>query len=260
MRIERGFAIVMAILLMLAAALPAAADNDNNRHKVDVRGVIVAVDARSQSFLLREDQRGARFDRTWVVTIQPNTKFRVEGRGLNDRNDDWNDKTGRVYQGYHQFLRVGAFVEVEGRLVANGRILATEINFRGQVQQPSPPIAVFPPTTLPPYQQYPQPPIYGFPQQTQILYPQNGAVITTPEFTVIGRSFPYAQVRVEVSTVFTFFTFGAGSTDVTADANGFFAATIRPSVRLPGATYRITVTSQVSGYPMQPVTITVTQQ
>ncbi|HEV8340490.1 MAG TPA: DUF5666 domain-containing protein [bacterium] len=254
MRIERGFAIVLAILLMLAAAVPAVAQPD----KVEVRGVIVAVDARSQSFLLREDR--PRFDRMWVVVVHSETRFRGDKAHV---NCEANDRTCRVGSPFVQrLLQVGMYVEVEGRLFADGRILAREIEVRNQVQVRAtpPPIAVFPPTVLPPYQQYPQPPFFGFPQQTQILYPQNGAVITTPEFTVIGRSFPYAQVHVDVSTVFAFFTFGAGSADVTADGNGFFAATIRPAVRLPGATYRITASSQVSGYPMQPTTITVTQQ
>jgi len=252
MRIERGFAIVLAILLMLTAAMPAVAQPN----KVEVRGVIVAIDARSQSFLLREDR--PRFDRMWVVIVQSDTRFRIEGRRLDERDDDRNDKTGRVWSPpIHRVLQVGTFVEVEGRLTADGRILAREIEVRGQVRTIPPPVAIFPPPVLPPFQ---QPPFFGFPQQPQIFSPQNGAVINSSEFTVVGRTFPYARVHVDVATVWGFFTFGAGSADVTADGNGFFAATIRPGVRLPGATYRITVTAQVSGVQMPPTTINVTQQ
>lgn len=262
MRIERGFAIVLALLLMLAAAMPAAAQQGQ---RVQLYGTIVAVDARQQAFLLRE-HRERNADRLWVIHVRGDMRVRVIQK---ERIDD--DVRGYAPGPALGMLRLGSTVSVWGHFIGANRIMATEIRLMGQpqpvAQQPF--FYVAPPPVMPPIPYYGQPPPNygypgypqpGFPQQTQILYPQNGAVINTPEFTVIGRSFPFAQIHVEVSTVFAFFTFGAGSADVTADGNGFFAATVRPSVRLPGATYRITVSSQVSGYPMQPTSITVTQQ
>jgi len=257
MRIERGFAVALALVLMLAAAMPAAAKQQGQR--IEVHGVIVATDARQQAFLLREDR--PRFDRLWVIHIQADTRFKIEGRRDDDDDDD-NDRGGRNFVPRAiAALQVGSRVEVRGRLIAANRILATEVRLQRMVQAPQPPFFIINPPAAPP--QFPifgPPPFFGFPQQPQVFYPQNGAVITSSEFTIIGRTFPFAQVHVDVATVWAFFTFGSGSADVMADGNGFFAATVRPALRLPGATYRITVTSQVSGVQMPPTTITVTQQ
>ncbi|MGH2453966.1 MAG: hypothetical protein ACRDF5_09420, partial [bacterium] len=248
-----------ALVLMLAAAMPAAAQPQGQR--IEVHGVIVATDARQQAFLLREDRQRA--DRLWVIHVQADTRFKIEGR--RDDDDDDKDLGGRdfVPRAIHA-LHVGSRVEVRGRIIAANRIVANEIRLVSQVRAPvQPPFFIINPPAAPP--QFPifgqpQPPFFGFPQQPQVFYPQNGAVITSSEFTIIGRTFPFAQVHVDVATVWAFFTFGSGSADVMADGNGFFAATVRPSLRLPGATYRITVTSQVSGVQMPPTTITVTQQ
>lgn len=254
MRIERGFAIVLAVAAMLAAAMPAAAHHDRDVRKIEVRGIIVAMDARTQAFLLREDRpRGT--DHLWVVQMQSDTRLKIEGR---DKDDDDNDLGGRNFvPRVLPRLEVGQFVEVEGRVIADGRILAREIKLLGHTRAVPPQVIVVPPPVLPPF---PQPPFFGFPQQPQIFFPQNGAVINTAEFTVIGRTFPFAQVHIDVMTVWAFFQFGAASADVTADGNGFFATTVRPSIRLPGATYRITVTSRVSGVALPPTTINVSQQ
>ncbi|MGH8245380.1 MAG: hypothetical protein ACREUU_02995, partial [Gammaproteobacteria bacterium] len=106
---------------------------------------------------------------------------------------------------------------------------------------------------------FPQPPGTPFPFAPEILLPRDGAEIATLEFLIIGRTFPGAQVHIEVLAQFGFVRISVASADVTADNTGLFTHTARPSLRLAGATYTITVTARFQGVVSPPTSIVVRQ-
>ena len=58
-------------------------------------------------------------------------------------------------------------------------------------------------------------------------------------------------------TSWAFFHFVVGSADFTADGNGIFVATVRPSFRVSGSVYRITVRATASGVTSPQTTVSV---
>lgn len=241
----RGLILGLAALLMLGvAALPASAQYGWDRREVEVSGVIVSLSQDGTSFLLREAWGRDRF---WVVRLTRRTDVDPPHRGRDDYDPD--SDLGRAGTLWYRWLRVGQYVKVEGRLLGNGQILAEEITL---LRGPGQPI-VGPP--------FPFPPGGGFGRvPPQIFVPQNGAVITTADITVIGRTAPGARVHVDLATTWGFFTFPAGSADVTADESGIFTAVIRPSARFGGATYRLTVRARIAGVDLPPTSIVIYQR
>ncbi len=240
MQIVRGIAVTLAVVLLLVVAVPARAEHEDAWGRIQVTGVIVAIDARERSFVLREDRR--REDRFWVVQVLPQTRIEF---GLHDVNDDDDDGEKLAIARQLRPLRVGQIVEVNGRMIDGRRIVAREITVISRAPRVPP---------LP----GPRPP-FGFPPlpAPQIFFPQDGTEVNTGEFVIIGRTSPRAQVHVDVLTSWAFFQFVVGSADVTADGSGIFVATVRPSYRLSGGIYRITVRATVSGVTSPPTTVSV---
>lgn len=239
----RGLVLGLAAILILGVAAPASAQYGWDRREVEVSGVIVDLSHDGTSFLLREER--GRDDRFWMVRLTGRTDVDSAPRGRYDPDID----LGRAETLWRRWLRVGQFVKVEGRLLGNGQILAEEITLlRGPGQ----------PVVRPPF---PFPPGGGFGRvPPQIFVPQNGAVITTADITVIGRTAPGARVHVDLATTWGIFTFPAGSADVTADETGIFTAVIRPSARFSGAMYRLTVQARLAGVDLPPTSIVIYQR
>lgn len=236
MKSARGLALVLAALLVAAAAAPAHAQHDRDGRRIDVRGVIVAINNRERSFVLREERRGE--ERFWLVEVLPGTRIEF---GL-ERDDD-DDGERIVAAGGRRPLRVGHIVAVEGRLRDERRIRARDITVIGLVLR------------LPPF---PVRPPIGFPlRPPEIFFPQDGTEISTPEFVVVGRTVPGASVRIDVMSAWGFFQFQVAGADVTADEAGIFIATIRPTLRLSGGTYRITVRATASSITLPVTSLTV---
>jgi hypothetical protein len=258
MRVERGFAIGVAIVLLLTLAVPAGAHHERDRREIEVSGVIVALDARDGSFVLHELRRRGG-DHIWVVQLHP--RVRIEFARHDDDDDD--DESGEKHHDWDRqsrtgfrHLRIGHMIDVEGRLIADGHIQARKITILRLARKLPPTVSIEPPVGRRPF---PRPgPVFS--QAPQILLPQDGAEIATAEFTVIGRTLPRAQVHIEVTTLWLIFTLPGSSADVVADDSGFFASTIRPAFRLPGAAYRITVTASIQGVALSPSSITVHQR
>jgi len=213
--------------------------------EVEIEGTIIAIDLYRHGILQVQDRSRARLSRVWTVRLTQHT--RVEGQRGGRR---WDDDDGQGIQAVQRLLSVGDLVEVEGRLIANGQILAEEIKVRGQAR--------FIPRPVP----YPQPvpfpnPPYSW--QTLILSPQPGAQVSGAEFTVVGRTMPGAQVQIHVMARWSVFQVQVASSAVTADQSGIFVFVVRPQVRVPGAVYTITATSTVQGVSMTPVSVTVRQ-
>lgn len=182
-----------------------------------------------------------------MVQLHPRVRIEVARHDEDDDEDDDDDEAGeeRAHSRrdrHSRFslrrLRIGHLVEVEGRLAGDGHILAREIVIRGRTRR------------LPAV----------FPRAPEILSPQDGTEITTREFTVIGRTFPRAQVHIEVTTSWLIFTLPGASADVVADDDGFFAYTIRPALRLPGAAHQITASASIHGVDLSSSSITVHQR
>lgn len=227
--------------------------------RIEIDGVIIAMNGYGRGLLQIQDRSRARASIVWTVRVTGRT--RVEGyRG--DRGDrGWDDGEGSGIQAAQRLLNVGDLVEVEGRVVGNSQILAEEIQVRGRT-------GYFPGAGGPyPYPQYPQPqypypqqPTYPYPGwQTVILSPQAGTQVSGSEFTVVGRTIPGAQVQIHVMARWSVFQVQVANSTVTADQNGMFVLQVRPSMRIPGASYTITATSHYQGVSMTPVSVTVRQ-
>ena len=216
---------------------------------IRVAGVIITLQSRGQGvFQLREQSLASGY-RTWTVRLHPST--RVQGQVLDRARDV---QVGQGDRAALRFLRVGDFVEVEGRVVGRAQIQARRIRIHARADTPVP----FPIPS--PYPPYPFPNPNPFPAQTVILAPAQGTEITTSEFSVVGQTMPGAQVRIEVTARFGVFNLPVTSGTVTANQSGFFTFTVRPSMRVPGTVYTITVRSTYQGYTTPPVSITVRQQ
>lgn len=265
MRVERGFAIGVAIVLLLMLAVPAGAHYERDRRRIEVSGVIVALDGRDGSFVLHELRRRGG-GHVWVVQLHPRIRIEVARHDEDDDEDDDDDEAGeeradsrrdRHGRFSSRRLRIGHLVEVEGRLAGDGHILAREIVILGRTRRLPPIVIIDRPEGR---RNFPRRPGAVFPRAPEILSPQDGTEITTREFTVIGRTFPRAQVHIEVTTSWLVFTLQGASADVVADDDGFFAYTIRPALRLPGAAYQITASASIHGVDLSSSSITVHQR
>lgn len=254
--------LVCAVLLVVPAVPARAHHEGKDRKSFEVEGVIVAVAHHQRAFLLQEIRPGP--DRFWAVRLHP----RVEVRAGFDDDDDDDDAVVFIHLG--SWLRVGQWVEVEGQLLGNGQVLAREIRF-GRRKGRGPiiivPPGVQPPVTVPPGIQPPpgvvppgiQPPVRQFPTAPQILFPPDGTQIAAGEFTVVGRTLPGAVVRVEVTLEVFGLQFPLSASEVVADVSGFFTHPVRPSVRIAGALYRITVRARFNGILSPPASVVVRQ-
>ena len=216
--------------------------------RIEIEGVIIALDPYRQGLLQVQDRSQARASRVWTVRLTPQT--RVEGQRGGRR---WDDDDNQGFQAAQRLLNVGDLVEVQGRLVAagiaGGQILAEEITIRGQAR--------FLPRPGPYPQPVPYPTPYGW--QTVILSPQAGAQVSGGEFTVVGRTTPGAHVQIYVTARWGVFQVQVANTAVTADQSGIFVLVVRPQLRISGAEYTITATSTYQGVSMTPVSVTVRQ-
>ena len=64
---------------------------------------------------------------------------------------------------------------------------------------------------------------------------------------------------LEVAGEYLTFQLPIASADIIADQNGFFAHTVRPQLRVPGAIYRINVTARDQGLVSPRTTLIVRQ-
>ncbi len=253
MTIKRLYAVWLGVLLVVTLASPAGAHHEGGR-QIRVSGVIVSLHPQAGSFLLQQRRRAG--DRFWVVQINRRTEIEDDD-GDDDDDDDDRDHDRAGFRG----LDVGTVVRVKGQAAGSQHILAREIEIVGHISGPISTAPVpFPQPPFPfPQPPFPQPPGTPFPFAPEILLPRNGAEIATSEFSIIGRTFPGAQVRIDVLAQFAFVRVSVAGADVTADNTGLFSHTVRPSPRLAGATYTITVTARFQGVVSPPTAIVVRQ-
>ncbi len=222
-------------VLMLALALPANAASRNVR----LRGVVVFIDQSGDGFVLRQAGRFAGGD----------VRVRVSGgttiHPTNDGNDD--DE-----EGDQQGIIVGDIVQVEGRMLSGGRLIARDVWIlsRGPATLLE---GQFPPG-FPPFGVFPVPRPLSAPQ---IFFPTDGEVIPGPEFTVAGRTVPGATVHVDVLLVTMLARFQVAQGDVRADSSGFFALPVHPVTQYGGATYLLTVSGTINNQSTPATTLTV---
>jgi len=239
-------------------------DRDRGRREIRLAGVIIGLQARGQGVLQLQEQSSVQGLNIWTVRLYPKTE--VNGQRLTGDRDDRKGKgkdKGKGHRSAFRHLRVGDFIEVEGRIIGNRQIRAEEITIRGHTGVSSIPAPIPNPVPFP--SPFPSPvpfPTPGpIPGQIVIHSPRQGAEIATGEFSVVGQTVPGAQVRVEVTARFG--VLGAPlpvtSGTVTADNNGFFTFVVRPPMRVPGTVYTIRVSSASPGVNAPPVSVTVRQ-
>lgn len=230
-------ALGVVTLLLLALPHPIWATQPK---RVEVRGVIVSLRMGENSILVRQSRSGE--DRFWVVKRDGRTRVEIGGRSAQ-----------------FQRLRLGDTVAVEGKLTGSRAILADEIAVVGHVPKVAPPVILRPPTTQIPVPSFPDI-VKVITTPPQILRPANGAQISASEFAIVGRTVPQGQVHIQVATRYIVFDLPAASADVTADGRGIFTYTVRPVVRLTGASYQITVKAKLFGLESPSASITVYQR
>lgn len=234
-------------------------DRDRGRQEIRLAGVIIDLEERGQGVLRLQEQSSVQGLNIWTVRLHPKTE--VEGQRLSDRDDrkGKGKDRGKGHRSAFRHLRVGDFIEVEGRIIGNRQVQAREITIRGHTGALPAPVPFPSPVPFPNPVPFPSPsPVPG---QIVIHSPRQGAEIATGEFSVIGQTVPGAQVRVEVTARFG--VLGAPlpvtSGTVTADHNGFFTFVVRPPMRVPGTVYTIRVSSASQGLNAPPVSVTVRQ-
>lgn len=262
--------IVLAGTLAIAGiAAPAAAQE--RRGRVEIRGIVTAVDFYNRRFHVQA--RGGRFaGYTWAVVVDRRTDFDVRRRDRDDLDDD-RDRPGRAFRR----LAVGDLVAVEGRLVDQGTILARDVEVfrRGGIGAPpygappygAPPYGVppygAPPYGVPPYGAPPvvSPPGYALPAPV-ISYPTHGSVVGLNEFIISGRTIRQALVYIKVAPVMGPVAMQPYDFQTNADYSGFFSAHITPARLLTrrGMQYQITVVAESQGVQSPATTLIVHTQ
>lgn len=120
----RWLAVLLATVLL--AATPVWADDRDKQGKVEIEGVITAVDPHSGLVVIRGEK-----DRTWVVAVRGASEVKFEGD---------NDDEHLLSPASLQDLQVGDKVEIKGLRLSDGRVLALKIKVEGR--RPTRPIVV----------------------------------------------------------------------------------------------------------------------
>ena len=254
--------IVLAGVLAIGVfATPAAADHER-RGRVEIRGMVTAIDFHNRTFHVQT--RGGRFGgHVFAVVVDRRTDFDVRRRDHDDDFDADHDRPGRGFRR----LQVGDLVEVEGRLIDQGTILAREVEVfrRGGIGAPpygAPPYGA-PPYGVPPYGAPPvvTPPAYTLPAPV-ISYPTNGSVVGRNEFIISGRTVRQARVYIKVAPVMGPVAMQTYDFQTDADYGGFFSAHITPARLLTsrGMQYQITVVAESQGVQSPATTLIVYAQ
>ena len=228
---------VLALLAISLIPIPASADHDD-RDRLEIRGVVVAIDWFARTFQL---QGRTRFSdhRLWLVVVDRRTDFDVKRRRDHDEDGRVRDLDHRE-RGFRR-LAVGDTVEVEGRLIGRRTILAREVEVFARHRLVLPPPVVIVPAPV-------------------ILFPRHGVIIIGREFFLSGRAAPRSQVMIVVVTVFGAAVVWKHDLWAFADDDGHFNVMIRPGFIQQGVQHQITVRSRMQGgAESPPVTVVVRQ-
>ncbi|MGQ0548083.1 MAG: DUF5666 domain-containing protein [Armatimonadota bacterium] len=241
--------VLAGIVAVPVLATPAAADHER-RGRVEIRGMVVSIDFHNRTFHVQA--RGGRFGgHTWAVVVDRRTDFEFRRRRDRDHDDEDFDHE-RPGRGFRR-LAVGDLVEVEGRLIDQGTILArgVEVFRRGRIGGPppfgAPPIITQPVFTLP---------------APVISFPIDGSVVARNEFIVSGRTVRQARVHIKVAPIMGPVALQTHDFETDADSSGFFSAHIAPARLLTrrGMQYQITVVAESQGVQSPPTTLIVHAQ
>ena len=225
-------AIALALTLSLLAPTVSSAQK-----RIQVNGTILSLNMGNNSFLVSEQLRSDQ--RYWIVKRTGRTKISVGGQAA---------AFGR--------LRRGDTVKVEGRLAGTREILAEQVRVTARAAASKPAVVLRPPN---PGVSIPIPTLGDVLRITaapEIIRPANGARVGS-DFTIVGRTAPRAEVRIEVVPRYLVFDLPGASANVSADDRGIFAHSVQPLVRVSGAAYRISVKARLLGLESPTASITV---
>ena len=142
----KGMPVVFAVTLVVSLfALPSLADKKPSvQGKVNLEGVITAIDGLASAFLLRVTKHGSG---TTLILVQGATdlvgkrhKGHDEDRGENEGNDD-QEEHARQRVAITDF-RVGDEVKVQGFRLDDGRVVALRVDVRNRAVPVHPPLAL----------------------------------------------------------------------------------------------------------------------
>ncbi len=253
--------VLAGVLATSVLATPAA--SQERRGRIEIHGVVTALDVHNRRFHVQA-LRGRFAGYTWAVVVDRRTDFELRRRDR-DRYDDDDDRRVRR-------IAVGDLVAVEGRLIAQGTILAREVEVfrRGGIGAPpygappygAPPYGA-PPYGAPPYgvPPYGAPPGYALPAPV-ISYPTNGSFVGRNEFIISGRTVRQARVHIKVAPVMGPVAMQPYGFQTDADYSGFFSAHVTPARLLTnrGMQYQITVVAESQGVHSPATTLIVHTQ
>ncbi len=142
MRTRTAAPLLAALLVFMLSALPAAITgpkgNGKVTGKVQVEGVITAVNPVGSMFTMQATKRAAG---TFVVLVQQATELKIKHKGGRDEDED-EDRNEAVHRGASiADFRTGDRVKVEAFRLDDGRLLALKIDVTSRVlpaQQPQP--------------------------------------------------------------------------------------------------------------------------
>lgn len=222
------------LMSLIALAVPVAAAPQT----IQIKGTVSSLNMGRGALLVQEPRPGD--DRFWVVKHTTRTRILVGGRATTVRS-----------------LRVGNPVTVRGSLTGTREVLASQIVVTGPARKPAPPVILRPPVGEV------QVPALGdilkITSPPEIIRPANGARVAST-FTIVGRTAPSAQVRIDVVSRYLVFDLPGASADVTADGRGIFSHSVQPVARISGASYVITVKARFLGFESPSATVTVHQR
>jgi len=227
-------ALAIALVLVLSLLTPSFAAVQK---RIQVNGTILSLSMGNNSFLISEQLRSDQ--RHWIVKRTGRTKISLGGQAV---------AFGR--------LRRGDSVRVDGRLTGTREILAEQVRVTARAATTKPAVVLRPPD---PAVSIPIPSLGDVLRVTaapEIIRPANGARVGS-DFTIVGRTAPRAEVRIEVVPRYLVFDLPGASATVSADDRGIFAHSVQPLVRVSGAAYRISVKARLLGLESPTATITV---
>jgi len=116
--------LAMLIAATMLAATPSWGGDKRERKKVEVEGVVTAIDARSGVVVVRGEK-----GRAWAVVVQSVTEVKFEEDDDDEHASVWAGATPRD-------LQVGDQVEIKGLRLDEGRVLALKIKVEGRRRPP----------------------------------------------------------------------------------------------------------------------------
>lgn len=228
-----GLVVLLLVVSLLSPSFASA------QKRTQVTGSILSLNMGNNSFLI--SQKVSTDQRYWIVKRTARTRISLGGQAVAFNR-----------------LRRGDSVRVDGRVTGTREIVADQVRVNARAAS-KPAVVLRPPNPAVPISLPSLSDVLRITSAPEIIRPANGARVGS-EFTVVGRTAPRAEVRIEVVPRYLVFDLPGATANLTADDRGVFAHSVQPLVRVSGAAYRISVKARLLGLESPTATITVNMQ